>query len=303
MTSTSCSPSWKRSTRPCWTRSRRSTRTSSTRRQASIRTVRAETMDSMPTGPQTQSATQINSTIQIVASSLLSDLGAAGGAGSSAAEALNQTLQGIWQLQIGCVFDCFLTQQTQQAEQSNMTIYVQPDPPATTTSTANTTMSLIWQLQVGCLFWCYDAVEVQTATSSSTTLVVVPVPPTPPVGSGGTGQPSPASTSPVSATGVTLATTISAPPLNPIVAPPAAPIVASARSAPAPLKVALEPLNAVLSAAIAQPSYSAVSAAANTRSCCRPDRRGRCRGRLEPDPALYGARGIAQGPPASNHDP
>ncbi len=216
-----------------------------------------------PTGLQTQNATQINSTIQIVASSLLSDLGAAAGAGSSAAEVLNQTLQGIWQLQIGCVFDCFLTQQTQQAEQSNVTIYVQPDPPATTTSTANTTMSLIWQLQVGCLFWCYDAVEVQTATSSSTTLVVVPVPPTAPVGSGGTGQPSPASTRPVSATGVTLATTISAPPLNPIVAPPAAPIVASARSAPAPLKVALEPLNAVLSAAIAQPSHSAVSAAAN----------------------------------------
>ena len=215
-----------------------------------------------PAGPQTQNATQINSTIQIVASSLLSDLAAAAGAGSSAAEVLNQTFQGIWQLQIGCVFDCFLTQQTQQAEQSNVTIYLQPDPPATT-STANTTMSLIWQLQVGCLFWCYDAVEVQTATSSSTTLVVVPVPPTPPVGSGGTGQPSPASTSPVSTTGVTLATTISAPPLNPIVAPPAAPTVASARSAPAPLKVALEPLNAVLSAAIAQPSHSAVSAAAN----------------------------------------
>ena len=128
-----------------------------------------------PTGPQTQSATQINTTIQILASSLLSNVGAAGGAGSSAAEALNQTLQGIWQLQIGCLFDCFLTQQTQQAEQSNTTIYVVPDAPATTTSTANTTMGLIWQLQVGCLFWCYDAVEVQTATNSNTTLVVVPV--------------------------------------------------------------------------------------------------------------------------------
>ena len=128
-----------------------------------------------PTGPQTQSATQINTTIQILASSLLSNVGAAGGAGSSAAEALNQTLQGIWQLQIGCLFDCFLTQQTQQAEQSNTTIYVVPDAPATTTSTANTTIGLIWQLQVGCLFWCYDAVEVQTATSSNTTLVLVPV--------------------------------------------------------------------------------------------------------------------------------
>jgi hypothetical protein len=221
-----------------------------------------------PTGPQTQSAIQINTTIQIFASSLLSDVGAAGGAGSSAAEALNQTLQEIWQLQIGCVFDCFLTQQTQQAEQSNTTIYVVPDAPATTTSTANTTMGLIWQLQVGCLFWCYDAVEVQTATSSNTTLVVVPVPPTPPVvsdsGSGGTGQQPPATMGSVGATGVTRATTITAPPLNPIVPPLTAPIVASARSAPAALRVALEPLNAVLSAAIARPSYSAMSAAANT---------------------------------------
>ena len=186
-----------------------------------------------PTGPQTQSATQINTTIQILASSLLSNVGAAGGAGSSAAEALNQTLQGIWQLQIGCLFDCFLTQQTQQAEQSNTTIYVVPDAPATTTSTANTTIGLIWQLQVGCLFWCYDAVEVQTATNSNTTLVLVPVPPTPSVvsyGSGGTGQPPPAGTSSVGATGVARATSISAQPLDPIVPPPAAPIIASARS-------------------------------------------------------------------------
>ena len=223
-----------------------------------------------PTGPQTQSATQINTTIQILASSLLSNVGAAGGAGSSAAEALNQTLQGIWQLQIGCLFDCFLTQQTQQAEQSNTTIYVVPDAPATTTSTANTTIGLIWQLQVGCLFWCYDAVEVQTATNSNTTLVVVPVAPAPSVDSGGTGQPPPASTSSVGPMGLTRATTITAQPLGPIVPPPAAPIIASARFAPAPLKVALEPLNAVLSVAMARPSYNAMRAAASTARAFTP---------------------------------
>ena len=217
-----------------------------------------------PTGPQTQSATQINSTIQIFASSLLSNVGGAGGADSSAAEAVNQTLQGIWQIQIGCVFDCFLTQQTQQAEQSNTTIYVVPDAPATATSTANTAMGLIWQLQVGCLFLCYDAVEVQTATSSSTTLVVVPVPPTPPAGSGGgsggTGQQPPAGTSSVSATGVV--TTISAPPaLSTTSAPSSAPFSASGSPPPRPSTVALQPLGSVAHTELVRASRVAIGVA------------------------------------------
>ena len=66
------------------------------------------------------------------------------------------------------------------------------------------------------------------------------------------------------------ATSISAQPLDPIVPPPAAPIIASARSAPAPLKVALEPLNAVLSVAMGRPSYSAISAAASTARALTP---------------------------------
>ncbi len=107
-----------------------------------------------------QSATQVAATVQA-------------GVGSAV---VNQTTQGIWQLQIGCIFYCDGTQQLQQAEQSDSTVQVLSGSPgsagATTPSAVNTTTALIWQLQIGCLFWCYDAVEVQTAGASHQGIVL-----------------------------------------------------------------------------------------------------------------------------------
>ena len=65
------------------------------------------------TAGQAQVAAQFNTTVQVVAG--------ATGAGVGPA-AVNQTAQGIWQVQIGCLFDCAGTQQLQQATQSNTTV-------------------------------------------------------------------------------------------------------------------------------------------------------------------------------------
>ncbi|MFZ0091208.1 MAG: hypothetical protein WAL63_16990, partial [Solirubrobacteraceae bacterium] len=100
---------------------------------------------------------------------------------------INQTAQGIWQLQVGCIFDCADTTQDQQAQQSNTTVEVvgmtTSLPGAAAPTAVNNVIALIWQLQVGCLFWCYDAVEVQTAGSENA-VAVVSVPP-----ASGTGTP------------------------------------------------------------------------------------------------------------------
>jgi hypothetical protein len=118
---------------------------------------------------QTQVAAQSNTTIQVAA-------GAGGEATGPAA--VNHTAQGIWQLQIGCLFDCSGTQQLQQATQSNTTVQAVGSGTADTTgsSAVNTVIRIVWQLQVGCLFTCYDAVEDQSATGADSTVVVTPGP-------------------------------------------------------------------------------------------------------------------------------
>src|SRR5439155_9048766 len=76
---------------------------------------------------QTQSASQDNATIQSIdlSSSLTAELQSALGAESSPAVAvINQTVQTIWQLQVGCLFSCVDTHQQQLAEQSNTTVQV-----------------------------------------------------------------------------------------------------------------------------------------------------------------------------------
>jgi mucin-6/19 len=127
---------------------------------------------------QTQSASQASTTVQVDdrSSSLIAELETALGSSETASdEAVNQTEQGIWQLQVGCLISCEETQQYQQAEQSNTT--VQTVTPAsqsastTTASVANTAAQLIWQAQVGCLFWCFDTTQQQTAVSHNTLLV------------------------------------------------------------------------------------------------------------------------------------
>ena len=131
---------------------------------------------------QTQSASQTNTTVQIVASSLSAALQAAVGASnSSAAEIVNQTEQSIWQVQISCLIFCAQTQQTQQANQSNTTIQVLQSALGATAQTTgaaiNSATQVIWQLQIGCLLWCLNTTEQQTAASTQTTLVAIVGPP------------------------------------------------------------------------------------------------------------------------------
>ena len=134
-----------------------------------------QTADASPVGDggtagQAQVAAQSNATVQVA-------VGATGvGAGPAA---VNQTAQGIWQLQIGCLFDCAGTQQLQQATQSNTTVQAVSGSgaaDATAPSAVDTVIRIVWQLQIGCLFWCYDAVEAQTATGNDSTVLVTPGP-------------------------------------------------------------------------------------------------------------------------------
>jgi hypothetical protein len=136
-----------------------------------------------PSATQAQSASQIDSTVQNATSSVSATLHAALGApSSSAGEVVNQTDQGIWQVQIGCLIFCAQTEQYQQADQSNTTIQVLQSALGVATQTAtaaiNSTTQIIWQLQIGCLMWCLDTAEQQFASSTETTLVAI-ISPTP----------------------------------------------------------------------------------------------------------------------------
>ena len=134
-----------------------------------------QTAGSSPTGDggtagQAQVAAQSNTTVQVVAG--------ATGAGVGPA-AVNQTAQGIWQVQIGCLFDCAGTQQLQQATQSNTTVQAvggSGAADATVPSAVDTVIRIVWQLQIGCLFWCYDAVEAQRRPAPTQRCSSRPVP-------------------------------------------------------------------------------------------------------------------------------
>ncbi|MGH2892623.1 MAG: hypothetical protein ACRDPM_05050 [Solirubrobacteraceae bacterium] len=120
-------------------------------------------------GNQSQAAGQTNRTVQVV--------GTPGGAptdGGTGPATVNQTAQGIAQLQVGCIFYCSGTQQTQQAQQSNATVQSVDGSGA---GAVNTVSQVVWQVQVGCLVWCDDAVETQTASGTDSTVVAVAPPP------------------------------------------------------------------------------------------------------------------------------
>jgi hypothetical protein len=127
---------------------------------------------------QVQSASQDSATVQSYdeSAALTRGLDALlAGAPAASDEAVNQTEQGIWQLQIGCLMFCERTQQYQQAVQSNTTVQTnRSTSPAESTgaSMANTATQLIWQAQIGCLFWCFDATEQQIATATNALVVV-----------------------------------------------------------------------------------------------------------------------------------
>jgi hypothetical protein len=153
-------------------------------------------------------------------------------------QVVNQVEQGIWQLQIGCLVFCSQTNQSQQAEQSDTTIWVMPSPVGTMSGTpANLTSStyqLIWQLQIGCIFWCYDAVETQEAITSTSVFTWGPPPPQQPPG---TPTPAPSGSPALGTNGPpTGAGTQQVPPAATAVGPPAidAPAAPSGEIATAP---------------------------------------------------------------------
>jgi hypothetical protein len=124
-------------------------------------------------GNQSQLATQRNATVQ-VAPAQGGDGDGAAPATDAAPVAVNQTAQGVVQLQVGCIFYCSGTQQTQAAEQSTTTVQSVNGGGA---AVANTVSRGVWQVQVGCVAWCYNAVETQTAGASDSTEVAVAPPP------------------------------------------------------------------------------------------------------------------------------
>jgi hypothetical protein len=115
-------------------------------------------------GSQSQVAGQTNGTVQVAGQS----------DASVPVAAVNQTAQGVVQLQVGCIFYCSGTRQTQQAQQSNTTMQSVNNAGA---GAANTVSRVVWQVQVGCVVWCYNAVETQTAGTSDSTVVAVAPPP------------------------------------------------------------------------------------------------------------------------------
>jgi hypothetical protein len=137
-----------------------------------------------PGDTQTQSASQSNATVQIVASSLAAAIQATlSNSSSSPAEIVNQTQQEIWQLQVGCLIFCSQTQQYQQAAQSNTTVQVLQlaggSTPSTTPTAVDSVTQVIWQLQIGCLLWCLDTTQQQTATSDQSRVLTILSPDSP----------------------------------------------------------------------------------------------------------------------------
>jgi hypothetical protein len=94
---------------------------------------------------------------------------------SPVAAAVTDTVQSIWQLQIGCLSHCSHTRQYQQAKQTSMTIQLVA-PLATAGAAQDNTAQSIWQLQVGCLVWCFSASEHQLAASRHVTVSTAAAP-------------------------------------------------------------------------------------------------------------------------------
>ena len=142
---------------------------------------------------QLQSASQTNTTVQITAiiESWPAYLGSAPAVPQPPLpQAVDQTKQQTWQLQIGCLFYCVDPQQVQQAQQSTTTIQiVEGSPGSPSATTVAVVRQTIWQVQVGCLAWCWNSTQVQEANTQST-IAVLTVPP-PPEGSGPAPEPGP----------------------------------------------------------------------------------------------------------------
>jgi hypothetical protein len=168
--------------------------------QSSIRQTSLQTQQGDASGDdQSQTASQWSTTVQDLVSQAV----------DATAQAVNETTQAIVQVQIGCLFYCTDTHQTQQASQTNTAVQVVAQgvtaataPVATGVATVN---QLVWQIQIGCLAWCSDTTQEQSAQQSNevvvTTMPQDPPPAPPPADPGsatgpGDSEPAPGPTDP-----------------------------------------------------------------------------------------------------------
>ncbi len=190
-------------------------------------------VDARGVSAQDQSVSQASTTVQEYdASALIAGVQQAMELSATAkAQAISQTEQGIWQLQIGCLMFCNETQLKQLSAQSSSTVQRVAAPPAASSaapSSANSTTQLVWQAQIGCLFWCFDTTEQQTAPGQDT--------PAASEGDGGSApaEPSvsPPSEPPASSTGPIAELTYVAQLLRELLGPKAPELVAGAEPSP-----------------------------------------------------------------------
>jgi hypothetical protein len=199
--------------------------------QSVVEQIICQVQNAGSSGAQAQTASQTSTAVQVVEVGAPSGSGDSGTVGpqSPAPQAVAQTQQQTWQLQIGCLFYCTDSQQVQQAHQSSTTTQIfvvapgAPDAPSGA-AVASVTQT-IWQLQVGCLAWCWDSTQLQAASSQSTTVVltIVPTehPPTPEPAPTPAPAPPPASPAPA---GPPPTAEDAAPPGAPPGDPPSAPV-------------------------------------------------------------------------------
>jgi hypothetical protein len=162
-------------------------------------------------------------------------------------QAVNQTTQTIVQVQIGCLFYCTDTHQTQQASQSNTAVQVVAQGVADATAPVATAVNIVnqfvWQLQIGCLAWCSDTSQEQLASQSNGVVVIPgpaasqdpsPPPPGDPAPAPGDRAPGPGEPAPAPSDPGAVGPIVGRPPrVDPVhvspVAPPSPPVVTPQR--------------------------------------------------------------------------
>jgi hypothetical protein len=124
---------------------------------------------------QAQSASESSTSVQLIEGTLASVLESSLGGSEPGLQAVSQTVQGTWQLQIGCLFYCTASEQTQDAQESSTTV-----EGATGTSGGGfvaTVTQVVWQVQIGCIAWCYGTSQVQEESTQSTVVLITGAPP------------------------------------------------------------------------------------------------------------------------------
>ena len=226
-------------------------------------------------GDQSQTASQWSGTVQELVSQAV----------NQTVQIVNQTAQTIVQVQIGCLFHCTDTHQTQQASQTSTAVQVVAQGVSAVTAPAATVVStvvnqLVWQLQIGCLAWCSNTTQAQSAQQSNEVVVTpgpgasqdpLPAPPSAPGDPAPTpGEPGPPPGDPAPAPGAPAPNDPTPPPGDPgavapivVRAPVVNPVHVSPVPPPSPPVVTPQPPPAV---AVTPPTTSGVTAPSGGRA-------------------------------------